>query len=117
MTETLASRFSEAAKDASTLIGNSRDDVKTSTESTNLAISAMQAINACIQSIQILMDDISLASNQQSEMIVSVENRIKEVSKVIEENSYAAEESAEISNQLSEQARTLNQLIRQFRIN
>ena len=63
------------------------------------------------------MDDISLASNQQSEMIVSVENRIKEVSKVIEENSYAAEESAAISNQLSEQARTLNQLIRQFRIN
>lgn len=50
-------------------------------------------------------------------MIVSVENRIKEVSKVIEENSYAAEESAAISNQLSEQARTLNQLIRQFRIN
>ena len=113
----LASRSSEAAKDTSTLIGNSRDDVKTGTESTNLAISAMQVINECIQSIKILMDDISLASTQQSEMIVSVENRIKEVSKVIEENSYAAEESAAISNQLSEQARTLNQLIRQFRIN
>ena len=62
------------------------------------------------------MDDIALASVQQSEMIVSVENRIKEVSKVIEENSDAAEESAAISNELSEQAQPLNRLISQFRI-
>ena len=49
-------------------------------------------------------------------MIVSVENRIKEVSKVIETNTSAAEESASISNELSSQARTLNELISQFRI-
>ena len=76
----------------------------------------MQLINECIQSIKTLMDEISDASVQQSEMIVSVENRIKEVSKVIEENSDAAEESAAISNELSGQAKTLNQLISQFRI-
>ena len=62
------------------------------------------------------MDEIALASVQQSEMIVSVENRIKEVSKVIETNTSAAEESASISNELSSQARTLNELISQFRI-
>ena len=49
-------------------------------------------------------------------MIVSVENRIKEVSKVIQENSAAAENSAAISNELSNQAKTLNQLLNQFRI-
>ena len=49
-------------------------------------------------------------------MITSVENRIKEVSKVIETNSDAAEESAAISNELSGQARTLNQLIGRFHI-
>lgn len=76
----------------------------------------MQVINECIQSIKILMDEIALASVQQSEMIISVKNRIKEVSKVIQTNSDAAEESAEISNELSNQARTLNQLISQFRI-
>lgn len=62
------------------------------------------------------MDEIALASVQQSEMITSVENRIKEVSKVIQANSDAAEESAAISNELSEQSQTLNQLISQFRI-
>ncbi len=112
----LASKSAEAARDTSTLIGRSLQDVQTGTESTNLAISAMQVINECIQSIKALMDEISLASVQQSEMIVSVENRIKEVSKVIEENSDAAEESAAISNELSDQAKTLNHLISHFRI-
>lgn len=112
----LASKSAEAAKNTGILIGRSVRDVKTGTESTNLAISAVQVISECIQSIKKLMDEISLASIQQSEMIVSVENRIKEVSKVTEANSSAAEESAEISNELSNQARTLNHLISQFRI-
>ncbi len=112
----LAAKSSEAAKSTSTLIGRSVDDVKTGTESTGLAIAAVQVINECIQSIKLLMDEISLASVQQSEMIVSVESRIKEVSKVIEENSAAAEESASVSNELSEQARILNHLIGQFHI-
>ncbi len=76
----LASKSAEAARDTNTLIGRSIHDVKTGTESTNLAISAMQVINECIQSIKTLMDEISLASVQQSEMIVSVENSIKEAS-------------------------------------
>ena len=112
----LAAKSAEAAKNTGSLIGRSLDDVKTGTESTNLAISAMQVINECIQSIKLLMDEISLASVQQSEMIASVDNRIKEVSKVIKANSAAAEQSAEISNELSNQARILNRLIGQFRI-
>jgi len=62
------------------------------------------------------MDEIALASVQQSEMIASVENSIKEVSRVTQANSAAAQESAEISKELSNQARTLNQLIGRFRI-
>ena len=112
----LAAKSAEAAGNTSTLIGRSLHDVQTGTQSTNLAISAVQVINDCIQSIKTLMDDIALASVQQSEMIVSVENRIKEVSRVTEANSDAAEESAAISNELSDQAKTLNQLIGQFRI-
>ena len=76
----------------------------------------MQVINECIQSIKTLMDEIALASSQQADMIVSVENSIREVSRVIETNSDAAEESAAISHELSSQSRTLNQLIGQFRI-
>lgn len=112
----LASRSAEAANNSGTLIRRSLLDVKTGTESTDLAISSMQVIGECIQSIKALMDEISLASVQQSEMILSVENRVREVSKVIQENSDAAEESALISNQLSGQAKTLNHLLSQFRM-
>lgn len=112
----LAAKSAEAARNTSSLIDCSIHDVRTGAESTNMAISAMQVISECIQSIKTQMDEIALASVQQSEMIVSVENRIREVSRVIQENSDAAEESAEISNALSEQSRTLNQLISQFRI-
>lgn len=114
--KSLAAKSSEAAKNTSSLIGDSISAAKSGTESSNLAISAMQVINECIQSIKTLMDEISLASVQQSEMIVSVENRIKEVSRVIQENSAAAEKSATISNELSNQAKTLNRLLSQFRI-
>lgn len=49
-------------------------------------------------------------------MIVLIENRIKEISEVVQANSSAAEESAAVSKGLSEQARTLNNLISRFRI-
>lgn len=112
----LAAKSGEAAQNTGTLIGRSIQDVKIGTQSTNDAISAMQAINNCIESIKTLMDDIALASVQQSEMIASVEQGIKEISSVIQTNSSAAEESAGVSQELSQQARTLNQLIGQFRI-
>ena len=66
--------------------------------------------------IKKLMDEIAAASVQQSDMIVSVENGIKEISTVVQTNSAAAEKSASISKELSAQARTLNSLISRFRI-
>ncbi len=110
----LAARSSKAAQNTNTLINRSMQNVKTGTESTNLAVSAMQVITDCIQTIKKLMDEIATASIQQSEMITLVENRIKEISKVIQTNSTAAEESAAVSKELSNQARTLNSLISRF---
>ena len=62
------------------------------------------------------MDEIAAASVQQSEMIVLVENGIKEISSVVQTNSSAAERSAAVSKELSEQARTLNSLIGRFQV-
>ena len=90
--------------------------MKTGTESTNLAVSAMKVIDDCIQAVKTLMDEIAAASVQQSEMIVQVENGIKEISKVVQANSAAAEDSAAVSEELSSQARSLNSLISRFHI-
>ncbi len=112
----LAAKSTEAAQSTSELIKRSIQDVKTGTESTSLAVSTMQSISECIQSIKVLMDEIAAASVQQSEMIAFVENGIKEISKVVQANSAAAQESAGVSMELSGQARSLNGLIGRFRI-
>ena len=112
----LAAKSAEAAQNTNELINRSIQDVKSGTESTSLAVSAMQIIDDCIQSIKTLMDEIAAASVQQSEMIVLVENGIKEISAVVQSNSAAAEKSAAVSKELSNQARTLNSLISRFRI-
>lgn len=112
----LAAKSTEAAKDTNVLISRSIQDARTGTDSTDQAVSAMQVINECIQSIKALMDEIAAASVQQSEMISLVESGIKEISAVVQDNSSAAEKSASVSMELSQQARTLNGLISRFRI-
>ena len=76
----------------------------------------MQVISDCIRSIKELMDEIASAGVQQSEMILLIETGIKEISAVVQNNSAAAEKSASVSRELSQQARTLNNLISRFRI-
>ena len=112
----LAAKSAEAAQNTDDLITRSIQSTKTGTESTDQAVSAMQVINECIQSIKSLMDEIAAASVQQSEMISSVESGIKEISAVVQDNSLAAEKSASVSKELSQQARTLNGLINRFHI-
>lgn len=112
----LASKSSQAAKNTSVLIRSSMHDIKSGTSSTSQAISAMKVINDCIESIKSLMDEIAVASVQQSEMISSVEGGIKDISKVVQANTTAAVESAEVSKELSNQANTLKNLISQFRV-
>ena len=112
----LASKSTEAAQDTNTLVSRSIQDVKVGAESTDMAVSAMQLINGCVQSIKSLMDEISAASAQQSEMIILVERGIKEISHVVQTNAASAEDSAAVSKELSGQARALNQLISRFRI-
>lgn len=112
----LAAKSTEVAQNTSQLISRSVENVKTGTESTNQAISAMKTINDCIQSIKTLMDEIALASIRQAEMITSVDKGIREISTVVQANSAATEESATVSKELSNQANRLNNLIGRFRI-
>lgn len=112
----LAAKSASAAQNTNELISRSIQSAKSGTESTDLAVSSMQDIDSCIQSIKTLMDEIAAASVQQSEMISLVETGIKEISAVVQDNSTAAEKSAAVSKELSGQARTLSDLISRFHI-
>ena len=112
----LAGKSAEAAQSTNDLIGQSIQSAKTGTESTDMVISAMRDIYDCIQSIKMLMDEISVASVQQSEMISQIETGISEISAVVQNNSLAAEKSATVSEELSQQAEVLSNLISRFQI-
>ncbi len=112
----LAAKSAEAAQNTGVLINRSIQSAKSGTESTDQAVSAVQDINGCIQSIRTQMEEIAAASVQQSAMIFLVENGIKEISTVVRDNSATAERSASVSRELSQQARALNSLISRFRI-
>ena len=112
----LAAKSAEAAQNTNDLISRSIQSAKTGTESTDLAVSAMQDIDSCIQSIKTMMDEIAAASVQQSEMITRVESGIRDISSGVQDNSAAAEKSAAVSKELSQQARILNGLISRFRV-
>ena len=112
----LTAKSAAAAQNTNDLISRSIQSAKSGTESTGLAVSAMQDINDCIQSIKTLMDEIASASVQQSEMISLVETGIKGISVVVQDNSASAEQCTAVSKELSQQARMLNNLISRFRI-
>ncbi len=112
----LAAKSTEAAQNTNELISRSIQNAKAGTDSTDMAVSAMRDIYSCIQSIKALMDEISAASERQSEMISQIETGIGEISAVVQNNSFAAEKSASVSKELSQQAQALSNLIRRFRI-
>lgn len=112
----LAAKSAGAAKNTNDLISRSIQSAKSGTESTSQAVSAMKDIDGCIHSMKELMDEIAAASVQQSEMILMVESGIKEISAVVQDNSSAAEKSAMVSMELSQQARRLSNLISRFRV-
>lgn len=112
----LAAKSAEAAYNTNTLISRSVQSAKTGTESTDLVVSAVQDISNCIHSIKTLMDEISMASTRQLEMISQIEKGISDILAVVQNNSLAAEKSATVSKELSQQAQVLSNLIRRFRI-
>ena len=112
----LAGKSAEAAQNTKDLISQSVQSAKTGTESTDLVVSTMQDIYGCIQSIKTLMDEISAASVQESEMILQIETGISEISAVVQNNSLASEKSSTVSEELSQQAEVLSNLISRFHI-
>ncbi len=112
----LAGKSAEAAQNTKDLISQSVQSAKTGTDSTDSVVSTMQDIYGCIHSIKTLMDEISAASVQESEMILQIETGISEISAVVQNNSLASEKSSTVSEELSQQAEVLSNLISRFHI-
>lgn len=111
----LASKSAAAAKNTADLINRSIQDVNTGMEATTQTAEIMKTIGECTVSIKGQMDGIAAASTEQSNMIVNVSNEIREISRVVQNNSDDVNQSVSTLHKLSEQAKELNILVGQFR--
>lgn len=66
--------------------------------------------------ISSIITNISEASNKQSEDVKHITTGLEQISSVVQMNSATAEQSAAASQELSTQAKTMNQLVGAFKL-
>lgn len=112
----LAGKSAEAAKNTTSLIEDSMQQVENGTA---IADETAKSLLKVVEGAKIVSDTvkkISEASNRQSDSLVQVTLGIDQISNVVQTNSATAEESAAASEELSGQAETLNSLVKRFRL-
>lgn len=103
----LASQSAEAAKQTSSLIGNSTAKVKEGLDLADDTAKALSNIAEKVNSMNQTIQQIEDASSAQSVSIAQITQGVDQVSAVIQTNSATAEQSAAASEELSAQANQL----------
>ena len=112
----LAQRSAEAAKEIKTLIGTSVDKVETGTRLVQDAGSTMTEIVASVQRVTDIIGEITAAATEQSGGIVQVNQAVKELDQMTQQNAALVEESAAAADSLRQQARKLASIVATFRL-
>jgi len=112
----LAMRSAEAAKNTSSLIENTINNVKRGHELTQITQEAFKENIEISSKISLLIDEIAAASNDQAEGIGQINKAITEMDKVTQVTAANAEESASASQEMTAQAMQLKGLARDLTV-
>jgi len=111
---TLAQRSAQAAKDTAVLIEESIAKANDGNQKVSLVTSAIAAITESSVKAKGLVDEVSVASRQQSQGIEQVSQAIAQMEKVTQTNAASAEESAAVSEELSAQAEEASSVVKRL---
>jgi methyl-accepting chemotaxis protein len=100
----LAQRSAQAAMDTSGLIAESIERASEGHERVTLVSASIHAITESATKVKSLVDEVSVASSQQTQGIDQVAQAITQMEKVTQTTAATAEESAAASEELSAQA-------------
>jgi methyl-accepting chemotaxis protein/methyl-accepting chemotaxis protein-1 (serine sensor receptor) len=107
----LAQRSAQAAKDTATLIEDSitrSNEGKVKVDQVALAI---QAVTEDSTRVKVMVDEVSLGSEEQSRGIDQIGRSISQMEQVTQTNAASAEESAAAAEELSAQSETLKDVL------
>ncbi|WP_343586863.1 methyl-accepting chemotaxis protein [Herbaspirillum sp.] len=113
---TLAQRSAAAAKDIKTLI----DDSGSKVESGNLLVRetahAMDEIRNAVQGMAVTMNEITIASREQSGGVEQLNQSINSIDETTQQNAALVEQAAAAAENLRDQAHRLGQAVSVFKI-
>lgn len=112
----LAQRSAKAAKETTELIEGSVSKIKNGTRTANDTAEALNAIIEGIGKVNELVDEISSASDEQVSGIDQISVALQQIDQVTQTNTANAEESASISEELSQQAHHLKDMLSKFQL-
>ena len=111
----LASKSAEAAKGTTALIQNTTEAVAKGSAIANATAESLDAVTVKSRDVNTLVENISKACDEQRAQISVINDKLTAISDIARKNAATAEESAASSEELSGQARTLDDLMAQFR--
>ena len=107
----LAQRSAEAAKNTAELIEGSQSNADKGVEVTNQMTETFRAIQESAGKVASLVSEISAASAEQAQGIEQVNTAVAQMDQVTQSNAANSEEAASASEELSAQARELNEMV------
>ncbi|KQQ32948.1 chemotaxis protein [Duganella sp. Leaf126] len=112
----LAHRSATAAKEISTLINASVQQVGQGSALVEQAGQTMAEVVASIDSVTAIMADIAAASAEQGQGIEQINQAVTEMDGVTQQNAALVEQAAAAAESMQDQARALAQIVSQFRL-
>ena len=112
----LAGKSAQAANETAELIEDSIAKIAKGSKLAEDTAKALEIIVGNIDKIVNLISDIAEASNEQASAITQIDQAIGQVSDVVQSNSATSEQCAAASEELSNQAYRLRELIAKFKL-
>lgn len=112
----LARRSADAAGEIKTLINDSVQKVATGSQLVGRAGATMKDILGSVHSVTDIMNEIAIASQEQSMRIEQVNQAISQMEQGTQQNAALVEEAAAVSQAMQDQAAHLAQMVQLFQI-
>jgi len=112
----LAARSAKAARETSNLIEGSVKKVEDGSEIADTTATALQEIVSAASQMTDLAAEIATACNEQAQGVSQITAGLGQVDQVTQQNTAYAEESAASAHELSDQAMSLQRLMRAFKL-